>query len=134
MPNSHSHQFLTYPLSSLLQVSVEDSGIPKMRSQYTLNIEVTDQNDSPSTPRSVHITVFAFNARLPTGKIADVHPNDPDTSGDYRCKMLKTVVPRGVLTIASGCGLHASKITVGTQYSFTVAGNDGELKMYSSIL
>lgn len=119
--------FLTHSLlSSHFQVSVEDSGIPKMRSQYTLNIEVTDHNDSPSTPRSVHITVFSFNAHLPSGKIADVHPNDPDTSGDYRCKILKSTMPRGVLSIGSGCGLHASKITVGSQYSFTVAGNDGK--------
>lgn len=111
----------------LLEVTIEleDSGTPRMRSQHPVTIHVLDQNDSPSSPRSVHVLVHALDSRMPIGKIANVRPNDPDTKGDYRCKILQDAVP-GTLKIPTGCDLHASRITPGTGHSLSVSGNDGK--------
>lgn len=104
--------FFFVPL--LAQIEVEDSGVPRMKSEHTVTIMVLDENDSPSTSRSVHAMVHSLNGQTPLGKIADVHPNDPDTSGDYTCKILHGSNPGGVLSIPIGCDLHTSKITPGT--------------------
>ncbi|XP_028982383.1 cadherin-related tumor suppressor [Diachasma alloeum] len=107
-----------------LLIEVEDSGIPKMRSEHTVTVMILDENDSPSVPRSVHVIVYSFNGERLMGKIADVHPNDPDTTGDYTCKILQGSNP-GVLGIPIGCDLHTSKITPGHGYSLSISGNDG---------
>lgn len=107
-------------------IEVEDSGTPRMHSQHYVKVVVLDQNDSPSTPRSVHVLIHAFNDILPIGKIADVHPNDPDTSGEYSCKVIDGPNPNGVLNIPKGCDLHAARITLGQGYSLSVSGNDGK--------
>ncbi|KAJ8896879.1 hypothetical protein PR048_002225 [Dryococelus australis] len=108
------------------KVEIEDSGQPRMRSQHPVSIVVLDQNDSPSTPRSVHVIVNTYNNISPLGKIADVHPNDPDTSGDYHCRLIGSIPPRGApLSIPSGCNLHTSKVVPGASYSLSVSGNDG---------
>lgn len=106
-------------------VEVEDSGVPKMKSQHAIKVVIMDQNDSPSSPRSVHVLVHSFNDQFPLGKIADVHPNDPDTTGDYRCKILQGTGATAILTIPSACNLYTSKITPGQGYSLSVSGNDG---------
>lgn len=107
-------------------VEVEDSGTPKMKSQHSIVIEVLDQNDSPSSSRSVHVLVYSFNGSFPVGKIADVHPNDPDITGDYKCKVLQAPMISGILSIPSGCNLHASRVTPRQGYSLSVSGNDGK--------
>lgn len=107
-------------------VDVEDSGTPKMKSQHEVSINILDQNDSPSTPRSVHVLVYSFNKVFPVGKIADVHPNDADIVGDYKCKILQGTSFLGILSIPSNCNLHATKITVNQGYSLSVSGNDGK--------
>lgn len=94
-------------------MEVEDSGSPRMKNEHTVSIIVQDQNDCPSTPRSVHVIVHSYNGISPLGKIADVHPNDPDTTGDYSCKILHGS-SSGVLNIPVGCDLHTSKITPGS--------------------
>ncbi|KAJ8926397.1 hypothetical protein NQ314_021183 [Rhamnusium bicolor] len=107
-------------------IEVEDSGTPRMKSQHNVKIEVLDENDSPSSSRSVHVMVYAFNGAFPVGKIADVHPNDPDLTGDYKCKILQKPIISDVLSIPSGCNLHASRITPGQGYSLSISGNDGK--------
>ena len=107
-------------------VEVEDSGTPRMKSQHSIKIEVGDQNDSPSTSRSVHVLVYSFNNEIPLGKIADVRPNDPDISGNYKCRIVQGPTTTGVLNIPSACNLHTTKITPHQGYSLTVSGNDGE--------
>ncbi|XP_023246890.1 cadherin-related tumor suppressor [Copidosoma floridanum] len=104
-------------------VEVEDSGTPRLSSEHAITVHVLDQNDSPSSPRSVHVKVYSFNGQTPLGKIADVHPNDPDTSGDYTCRILQGSA--GPLNIPAACDLHAGKITPGIGYSLSVSGNDG---------
>ncbi|XP_015435266.1 PREDICTED: cadherin-related tumor suppressor [Dufourea novaeangliae] len=107
-----------------LVIEVEDSGVPRMRNEHTITVLVTDQNDSPSSPRSVHVIVHSFNEQIPLGKIADVHPNDPDVTGSYSCKILQGSNPR-ILSIPTACDLHTKKITPGVGYSLSVSGNDG---------
>ncbi|XP_043256897.1 cadherin-related tumor suppressor [Colletes gigas] len=107
-----------------LVIEVEDSGIPRMRSEHTITVIVTDQNDSPSSPRSVHVIVHSFNEQIPLGKIADVHPNDPDITGSYSCKILQGANSK-ILSIPAACDLHTKKITPGVGYSLSVSGNDG---------
>ncbi|XP_046590882.1 cadherin-related tumor suppressor [Neodiprion lecontei] len=106
-------------------VDVEDSGTPRMHNEHTITVIVLDQNDSPSSPRSVHVMVHSFNGQAPLGMIANVHPNDPDTTGDYTCKILHGA-NSGVLSIPTGCDLHTNKITAGSGYSLSVSGNDGK--------
>lgn len=108
-----------------LMIEVEDSGNPRMRSQHPVSINILDQNDSPSSPRSVHVLVYCFNNQFPLGKIADVHPNDPDIKGNYHCKVLQGHTS-GILTVPNSCNLHASRITPGQGYSLSVSGNDGK--------
>lgn len=109
-----------------LLVEVEDSGVPKMRSQHKIKINILDKNDSPSTSRNVHVLVHVFNYDFPVGKIADVHPNDPDTTGDYKCRILQGGNAMGMLSIQSGCDLYTSRISPGSGYSLSVSGNDGK--------
>lgn len=110
-----------------LLIEVEDNGKPKMRSQHIITVNVLDQNDSPSTPRTVHILVHTFNNKVPIGKIADVHPNDPDTTGDYKCKIIPSSnsSPLGILTIPKKCDLHTTAKTTIQGYSYAISGNDG---------
>lgn len=96
-----------------------------MKSEHHISIIVLDQNDSPSTPRTVQILVHYLNDNLPNGKIADVHPNDADTSGDYHCKIVSGPIPEGSLFIKDGCELISGKVAPEVKYLLSVSGNDG---------
>lgn len=116
-----------------LLVETEDNGSPKMRSQHEITVNVIDQNDSPSTPRVAHILLHTFQQKLTIGKIADVHPNDPDITGDYRCKIIMDTNPTDAFKIPSGCNLHATAAAASSSrslplrsYSYSVSGNDGK--------
>ncbi|GLH01449.1 Fat-like cadherin-related tumor suppressor homolog [Gryllus bimaculatus] len=69
-----------------LLVEVEDSGEPRMKAQHAVSVVVLDQNDSPSTPRVVHVLVHVLDepssGGAALGRIADVHPNDADSTGE----------------------------------------------------
>ncbi|KAK6636221.1 hypothetical protein RUM43_009879 [Polyplax serrata] len=107
-------------------VGVEDSGVPKMRSEHPVSVVVLDQNDSPSTPRTVRVLVHYFNDDLPTGKIADVHPNDADAIGEYHCKIVNGPTPRNALHIKHGCELTPGNVSPDVKYTLSVSGNDGK--------
>lgn len=118
----------TTPLLEVI-VEVEDSGKPQMRSQHDVIVNVLDQNDSPSIPRVAHVLVYNFNDKIPIGKIADVHPNDPDTTGNYKCSILNSASKTNVansLVIPQGCDLHSTLATKSQGYSLSVSGNDGK--------
>ncbi|GBP49666.1 Cadherin-related tumor suppressor [Eumeta japonica] len=111
-----------------IQVEIEDSGKPIMKSNYTIQIKILDKNDNSPSPRSVHVIVHAFNNHLPSRKIADVRPNDPDIVGDYKCQILKESASENTLSIMSiekGCDLETNSVVPGQGYSFSVSGNDG---------
>ncbi|TDG46679.1 hypothetical protein AWZ03_006859 [Drosophila navojoa] len=104
-------------------VEVEDSGTPKQQARHKVTIKVLDKNDNPSTARSVRVAVSIFNGDLPPNtKLADVHPNDVDIVGDYRCRLKGN----GQLTIKSGCDLYTTPLTTPMSYSYDVTGNDGK--------
>lgn len=96
-----------------------------MKSQHPISIVVLDQNDSPSMPRTVDVLVHYTRDSVPNGKIADVHPNDADTSGEYQCKIVNGPIPRNSLFIKYGCELTIGKIIPNVKYTMSVSGNDG---------
>lgn len=117
---------LTPSLEVIIQI--EDSGIPVMKSNYTIDIKVLDRNDNPPTPRSVHVLVYTLNNKIPTEMIADVKPNDPDLIGDYKCKIIKSSTSDSTyetISIRKGCELYTNAVKPGQGYSFSVTGNDG---------
>lgn len=115
----------TTPQLDLL-VEVEDSGVPRQRSQHEITVHILDQNDSPSTPRSALLLLNIFNGRIPTAKVADVHPNDLDTSGDYRCKIVQSSHTVEAFKIPTACDLHPSSDAPIERYTYSVSGNDGK--------
>lgn len=109
-----------------LIVEVEDNGSPRMRSQHQIIINVIDQNDIPSTPRVAHVLVYAYANKTPIGKIADVKPNDLDTTGDYKCQIIANKSPSNGLIIPNGCNLHTTPLSKVQSYSYSISGNDGK--------
>lgn len=110
-----------------LLIEVEDNGEPRMRSQHEIIVNILDQNDSPSTPRIAHILLHVFNQNVPLGKIADVHPNDLDITGEYKCKIIMDSNPPGAFKIPNACDLHITKPSIPIQgYSYSISGNDGK--------
>lgn len=107
-----------------LLIEVEDNGTPKLRSQHEITVKILDQNDSPSTPRVAHVIVHTFNGVIPSGRIADIHPNDLDIIGNYKCRLLTSSLSNN-LFIPKACDLHTSS-TAPQGYSFSVTGNDGK--------
>ncbi|SPP79093.1 blast:Cadherin-related tumor suppressor [Drosophila guanche] len=108
-------------------IEVEDSGKPRQRAQHTLTITVLDQNDNPSTPRNLHVTVSIFNGDLPAHvKLADIHPNDIDIVGDYRCRLQSQPQAQHQLAIPRGCDLYTTAHTTPTAYAYSYTGNDGK--------
>lgn len=112
-----------------IQIEVEDNGQPKLRSQHALIIKILDQNDSPSMPRMVHILLNVFNNEIPVGKIADVHPNDEDTSGNYHCRFMphSQINVMNNFNIPQACDLYTTYQTrLNAGYSYSISGNDGK--------
>ncbi|XP_046802630.1 cadherin-related tumor suppressor isoform X1 [Lucilia cuprina] len=110
-------------------IEVEDNGQPKQKAQHKLIIKVLDQNDSPSSTRTVHVLLNVFNDNMPIGKIADVHPNDADVTGNYRCRIIPSSQssPMGLLIIPNACDLHTTyQTSVNNGYSYSISGNDGK--------
>ncbi|KAH7968787.1 hypothetical protein HPB52_011289 [Rhipicephalus sanguineus] len=105
-----------------LLVEVQDSGTPPMRARHTLTIMLVDKNDSPSAPRLVTVMVWVYQNLYPGGKIADVRPLDPDTTGEYQCRLQGRDT---IFSIVSHCDLHATRLLSPSNYSLTVRGNDG---------
>nr|CAG4640600.1 EOG090X0007 [Eulimnadia texana] len=105
-------------------VEVTDSGSPRMKSLLPVTVNVMDKNDNPSTPRTVKILANIYSGNFNGGKIAVVNPNDPDTTGQYQCRIVTGAA--GLFTIPSGCNLHVSRIQKPTNYTLKISGNDGQ--------
>lgn len=112
-----------------LLVEVEDNGEPAQRSQHSIRVQIIDQNDTPSMPRHAQLLLRLFDGRAPSAvRLADVRPNDADTSGEYRCKIVQDSNPPRAFRIPSGtCELHAGigALQAGHRYQYSVSGNDG---------
>lgn len=115
-----------------LFVEIQDSGRPPMRSQHPVTIMVLDKNDSPSMSRPLLVLVWTHRKHFLGGKIADVHPLDLDTVGQYQCQI--TEGNTGIFRIPKKCDLHTSKLQNPTNYTLTVSGNDGKHHNVSSTI
>lgn len=123
----------TTPVLDLL-VETEDNGEPRQRSQHTIRVNVIDQNDSPSTPRVFQLLLYVFGGRLPAGRLADALPNDPDVTGDYRCRIVHSDggAASAAFQIPNACELHAGKTTMTMSqqqqrhFAYSLTGNDGQ--------
>ncbi|XP_022249667.1 cadherin-related tumor suppressor-like [Limulus polyphemus] len=106
-----------------LLIEVRDSGFPTQKAQHPINIMILDKNDSPSSVRALTVIVWVYNKKFYGGKIADVHPFDPDLSGNYQCTLHKG--DTDMFRIPSKCDLHAVPLQNPQNYTITVRGNDG---------
>ncbi|CAG0913258.1 unnamed protein product [Notodromas monacha] len=108
-----------------IDVQVEDSGSPRLKSVYPVKVQVLDENDTPSTPRSLDVRVFSLGAAFPGGKIADVRPNDADSTGNYNCRLVSNAPRLRMFSIPSGCDLHMSTVDTDVAQRLSIIGNDG---------
>lgn len=106
-----------------IMVEVSDNGSPKLKSQLPVTINILDRNDNPSTARNVKVMVNSYTESFSGGKIADVRPNDLDSTGSYQCRILNG--PTSIFSISNGCQLQATRIPRPTNYTLKISGNDG---------
>ncbi|XP_050549134.1 cadherin-related tumor suppressor [Daktulosphaira vitifoliae] len=103
-------------------ISITDNGSPQITTENLLNIVILDQNDSPSSARTISIFLYSLINELSVGKIADVKPIDSDLTGDYKCFF---EVPTDEFSIPESCDLYINKkiqpLTV-----LKILGNDGK--------
>ena len=105
-------------------VEVSDNGTPKLKSQLPVTINILDKNDNPSTSRAVSVIVNMYSENFVGGRVADVRPNDLDTTGQFQCRIVSGAT--NLFSIPNGCNLHAIRIQKPTNnYTLKVSGNDG---------
>lgn len=105
---------------------VSDNGTPKQTSQWPVAIDIVDKNDNPSTSRTAQLIVNMFtdkSAASGTVRLADVRPNDVDSSGQYQCRIVSGA--SGIFTIPTGCQLHSTPLKKAAAYPLKITGNDG---------
>jgi protocadherin Fat 4 len=114
-----------------ITVRIEDSGEPKLYSDFDILVEVGDENDNPSFPRypkfashpgnckpdfnillsrSVDVIIKNFEGTFPGGEILKVRPSDLDVVGDYSCDLLEG--SEAIFTVEKGCVVRAGRIQV----------------------
>ena len=106
-----------------LLLEVRDSGTPVMSSTLTARVILKDENDNPSSPRTLEVIVQAYNGTFSGGLIADARPLDADTSGDWQCRI--TQGDLSVLNIRQACDLQSGRVRSGRQFNLNISGSDG---------
>ena len=66
-----------------ISVRIEDAGSPKLTADFDIVVEVGDENDNPSTSRSVDVVIKNYEGTFPGGEILFVRPADP---GEKPCR------------------------------------------------
>jgi protocadherin Fat 4 len=66
-----------------ISVRIEDAGSPKLSADFDIVVEVGDENDNPSTSRSVDVVIKNYEGTFPGGEILFVRPADP---GEKPCR------------------------------------------------
>uniref|UniRef100_A0A8C9R1A2 Protocadherin Fat 4 n=1 Tax=Scleropages formosus TaxID=113540 RepID=A0A8C9R1A2_SCLFO len=107
-----------------LSVLIRDSGVPQMSSTGTVHVQIGDQNDNPSEPRTVEIFVHYFGNLFPGGSLGSVRPQDPDVQDTFRCSLTSTV-PSLFSIMPGTCDLHSHARSTDGTFDFTVRSNDG---------
>ena len=106
-----------------IMVEVTDSGTPPLASKYPIKIDVLDENDNPSQPRQLTVLVQTLNGDFAGGVVAPVRPKDPDTTGNYKCKIKSGAT--NLFHIKKDCYLNTGRLVNVENYNLTVIGNDG---------
>ena len=86
-----------------LEATVEVRDSNGLAASHAIRVEVVDENDSPSQPRTLTVVIKNYEGTFPGGQILTVRPADPDTTGQYRCRLLQVK-------------LHALPCTTGPRY------------------
>jgi len=107
-----------------LMVNIEDAGSPPLIASYPVTIQVLDENDNPSEPRILTVIVQTLNGDFAGGQLAPVRPKDPDTTGDYSCKIKEG--PTKLFTMEENCILSTGRLVNVNSYNLTVIGTDGK--------
>jgi len=106
-----------------IEIEITDSGSPPLASKYLIKIDVLDENDNPSQPRQLTVLVQTLNGVFAGGVFAPVRPKDPDTTGDYKCKIKSGATK--LFQMKPDCYLHTGRLVNVEDYNLTVIGNDG---------
>ena len=106
-----------------IEIEITDSGSPPLASKYLIKIDVLDENDNPSQPRQLTVLVQTLNGVFAGGVVAPVRPKDPDTTGDYKCKIKSGATK--LFQMKPDCYLHTGRLVNVEDYNLTVIGNDG---------
>ncbi|XP_040574168.2 LOW QUALITY PROTEIN: cadherin-related tumor suppressor-like [Lepeophtheirus salmonis] len=116
-------------------IEVEDSGRPPLSAEYQVEIQISDENDNPSSPRNLDIIVTSYEGTFPGGIIAPIQPSDPDIVGNYQCKLLRG--PDKIFYLNENCNVSAGRIQNGREYELTVEVNDGrhpDVKVHANLI
>ena len=105
-------------------VEVQDNGKPSLSARYDIVVDIVDENDSPSHPRSIDVIIKNYEGTFPGGEILTVRPTDPDLIGQYQCSLLKGA--ENIFTVSSDCLMTAGRIQNGREYELRVLTNDGK--------
>ena len=106
-----------------VKLRVTDGGKPTMTSTLTMAVAVDDENDNPSRARDLHVTVYAYNGKVDSGKIADVRPQDDDVVGNYKCKISSG--DQSKFSIPQSCDLHVTTLHSMESFNLGISGSDG---------
>ena len=106
-----------------IEIEISDSGTPALSSKYTITIDVLDENDNPSEPRLLTVIVQTLNGDFAGGVVAPVRPKDPDTTGNYDCKIKDGATK--LFQMKKDCFLHTGRLMNVNNYNLTIIGNDG---------
>ena len=109
--------------SYTLQIRVVDSGSPAMSAVLPVTIDVKDINDNPSfADHTIQLLVHTYQGAIDGAVIANVHPRDVDTVGDYTCRLLASNAAG--LVVNRDCSLVADVDSL-SPATLTLTGNDG---------
>ncbi|XP_048086719.1 protocadherin Fat 4 [Alosa alosa] len=107
-----------------LSVVIKDSGIPQMSSTGTVHVQVNDQNDNPSEPRSVEIYVHYFGNMFPGGSLGVVKPQDPDVQDTFQCSLIPPAASLFSIPTRT-CDLNSNARSTDGTFDLTVRSSDG---------
>ncbi len=113
--------------SMAIEVRVSDSGQPPRSAIFPYKVEILDENDNPSSPRSLQVVIKVFEGIFPGGDLFRALPSDPDQQPDstYRCR-LASGQPGGIFRVSSeGCKVTAGRIQNAREYDLAVVASDG---------
>ncbi|OWF51064.1 cadherin-related tumor suppressor-like [Mizuhopecten yessoensis] len=108
-----------------IPVVVSESGIlNKLSATLTFHVIVEDVNDESPLPRNMAVQIAVMDGDYPIMPVADVHPLDRDTIGQYQCWLQSD--GNSIFEIPSeSCDLRIRNKPTASRYTLDVTGSDG---------